>query len=126
MTTLKFSVAANAPRMITLVKQQNPDLPDDEIDFGGPIVAAGVKLQMGADDTIKLELYEGGEPVTELSQSNGSIGNVVSIPTAISFAITGNGSQRPDGDWWGKDVLLTVTIGGEPVTRWLKFHNHEA
>ena len=68
-------------------------------DFGGPIVAAGVKLQMGADDTIKLELYEGGEPVTELSQSNGSIGNVVSIPTAISFAINNNGSQRPDGDW---------------------------
>ena len=126
MTTLKFTVAANAPRMITRVKQQNPDLPDDVIDFGGPIIAAGEKLQMGDGDTIRIELYEGGAPVAHLDQANNSIKNAVSIPTAISFSINNNGSARPDGDWWGKDVLLTATIGGTPVTRWLKFHDPEA
>ena len=97
--------------------------PRDFSQHDGLIESQRAKLQIGANDTIKLELYEGCKPVTELSHSNGSIGNVVSIPTAISFTITGNGSQRPDSVWWGRDVLLTVTIGGNPVTRWLKFHN---
>ena len=25
-------------------------------------------------------------------------------------------SGIPDGDWWGRDVLLTVTMGGESTT----------
>ena len=123
MLQLTFKVAANPPSMrkITLVQQQNPRLPDDEIDFGGPIVAGGEGLQMGEGDTIKLELYEDGEPVAVLD----SLQSIVSIPTAISFTSNNNSSSRPDGDWWGKDVLLTVTIGGERVTRWLKFHDHQ-
>ena len=107
---------------------------------------------MGDGDTIRIELYEGGAHVALLDQANNSIKNVVSIPTAISFSINNNGSARPDmhlcrrhqvprratrgalrkqsrkrvRDWWGKDVLLTATIGGTPVSRWLKFHNPEA
>ena len=126
MTTLTFNIAANPPRKITLVKQQNPDLPDDEIYFGGPIVAAGENLQMGEGDTIKLELYSEGSPIAVFDKENESLGGIVSIPTAISFAIESNGSSRPDGDWWGQPVLLTATIGGEEVRRWLRFHNPEA
>ena len=51
MTMLTFKVNANPPAPqgpeITLVKQQNPDLPEDVIDFGGPIIATGEDLQMG-------------------------------------------------------------------------------
>ena len=43
--------------------------------------------------------------------------------TELSFLNYVNSSSRPDGDWWGKDVLLTAIIGGIPVTRWLKFKN---
>ena len=123
MLQLTFKVAAAPPprHKITLVKQQNPDLPEDVIDFGGPIVATGENLQMGEGDTIKIELYEGGALVAVLDE----LQSVVSIPTAISFSNRSNTSGIPDGDWWGKDVLLTVTIGGESATRWLKFHNHD-
>ena len=119
---LTFKVNANPPAPqgpeITLVKQQNPDLPEDVIDFGGPIVATGENLQMGVGDTIKIELYEGGEPVDVLDR----LGAIVSIPTAISFTCS-NTSHHPDGEWMGKDVLLTVTIGGVSATRWLKFRD---
>ena len=151
-TRIVRPACAAVMRMITRVKQQNPDLPEDEIYFGGPIVVAGEKLQMGDGDTIRIELYEGGAPVAHLNQANNSIKNVVSIPTAIAFSINNNGSTRPDmhlcrrhqvprratrgalrkqsrkrvRDWWGKDVLLTATIGGIPTTRWLKFHDPEA
>ena len=81
---------------------------------------------MGAGDTIKLELYRDGASIAELTQENGSIESVVSIPTAISFALNSNGSSHPDGDWWGGLVLLTVTIGGEEIRHWLRFHNPEA
>jgi len=123
MLQLTFKVAAAPPprHKITLVKQQNPDLPEDVIDFGGPIVASGENLQMGEGDTIKIELYEGGALVAVLDE----LQSVVSIPTAISFSNRSNTSGIPDGDWWGKDVLLTVTIGGESATRWLKFHTHD-
>ena len=123
MLQLTFKVAADPPsrHKITLVKQQNPDLPEDVIDFGGPIVASGENLQLGEGDTLKIELYRDGEPFAVLDK----LQSVVSIPTAISFSNRSNTSGIPDGDWWGKDVLLTVTIGGESATRWLKFHNHE-
>ena len=122
MLQLTFKVAADPPsrHKITLVKQQNPDLPEDVIDFGGPIVASGENLQMGEGDTIKIELYEGGEPFAVLDK----LQSIVSIPTAISFSNETNTSRCPDGDWWGQDVLLTVTIGGVAATRWLKFHAH--
>ena len=119
---LTFKVNANPPTPqgpeVTRVKQQNPDPPDDEIDFGGPIVATGENLQMDEGDTIKIELYEGGEPVDVLDR----LGAIVSTPTAISFTCS-NTSHHPDGEWMGKDVLLTVTIGGVSATRWLKFRD---
>lgn len=102
--------------VITRVKQQNPDLPENVIDFGGPIVATGENLEMGVGDTVKIELYEGGEPVDVI---NGVV--IASTPTEISFTIS-NTSHHPDGEWMGKDVLLTVTIGGVSGTHWLKFH----
>ena len=119
MLQLAFKVAANKPptRRITLVQQVG--YPDDVIDFGGPIVAGGENLQMGEGDTLKLELYEGGEPVSVLDQ----LQSIVSTPTAISFANRNNTSSRPDGDWWGKPVLLTATIGGEEVRHWVTFYD---
>ena len=119
MLQLAFKVAANKPptRRITLVQQVG--YPDDVIDFGGPIVAGGENLQMGEGDTLKLELYEGGEPVSVLDQLQA----IVSTPTAISFANRVNTSSRPDGDWWGKPVLLTATIGGEEVRHWVTFYD---
>ena len=119
MLKLVFNVAANPPptRRITLVQQVG--YPDDVIDFGGPIVAGGENLQMGEGDTLKLELYEGGKPVSVLDK----LQSIVSTPTAISFDNRNNTSSRPDGDWWGKPVLLTATIGGCAVKRWLTFAN---
>ena len=119
MLQLAFKVAANKPptRRITLVQQVG--YPDDVIDFGGPIVAGGENLQMGEGDTLKLELYEGGKPVSVLDQ----LQSIVSTPTAISFANRVNTSSRPDGDWWGKQVLLTATIGGEEVCHWVRFYD---
>jgi len=94
MLQVSFKVAANKPstRKITLVQQVG--YPDNVIDFGGPIVAGGENLQMGEGDTLKLEMYENGQPVSV-----------------------------PDGDWWGKQVLLTATIGGEEVRHWVRFYN---
>ena len=119
MLELAFKVAANPPpvRRITLVQQEG--YPDDVIDFGGPIVAGGENLQMGEGDTLKLELYEDGQPISVLDQ----LESIVSIPTAISFANRVNTSSRPDGDWWGKPVLLTATIGGEEVRHWVTFYD---
>ena len=119
MLQLAFKVAANKPstRKITLVQQVG--YPDDVIDFGGPIVAGGENLQMGEGDTLKLELYEGGKPVSVLDK----LQSIVSIPTAISFANRNITSSRPDGDWWGKRVLLTATIGGEEVRHWVTFYD---
>ena len=119
MLRLVFNVAANPPptRRITLVQQEG--FPDDVIDFGDLIVARGENLQMGEGDTLKIELYEGGKPVSVLDQ----LESIVSIPTAISFANRNNTSSRPDGDWWGKEVLLTATIGGEEVRHWVRFYN---
>ena len=119
MLQLAFKVAANKPstRKITLVQQVG--YPDDVIDFGGPIVAGGENLQMGEGDTLKLELYEDGQPVAVLDQLQA----IVSIPTAISFANRANTSRRPDGDWYGKPVLLTATIGGEEVRHWVTFYD---
>ena len=119
MLQLAFKVAANKPstRKITLVQQVG--YPDDVIDFGGPIVAGGENLQMGEGDTLKLELYEDGQPVAVLDQ----LESIVSIPTAISFANNTNTSHRPDGEWYGKPVLLTATIGGEEVRHWVTFYD---
>ena len=119
MLELTFKVAADKPstRKIALVQQVG--YPDNVIDFGGPIVAGGENLQMGEGDTLKLELYEDGQPVAVLDQ----LESIVSIPTAISFANRVNTSSRPDGDWWGKPVLLTATIGGEDVRHWVTFYD---
>ena len=122
MLELTFKVAANPPptRKITLVQQEG--FPDDVIDFGDLIVARGENLQMGEGDTLKIELYEGGEPVAVLDR----LQNIVSTPTAISFANRDNSSGLPDCDWWGKSALLTATIGGEEVRHWLRFYDYEA
>ena len=119
MLKLVFNVTANPPptRKITLVQQEG--FPDDVIDFGDLIVARGENLQMSEGDTLKLELYEDGQPVAVLDQLEA----IVSIPTAISFANRANTSRRPDGDWYGKPVLLTATIGGEEVRHWVRFYD---
>ena len=120
MLELTFKVAANPPpvRRITLVQQEG--YPDNEISFGEvPIVAKGENLEMGEGDTLKVELYEDGQPVDLLDQFL----SVVSTPTAISFVNRVNTSGRPDGGWWGRPVLLTATIGGEEVRHWVRFYD---
>ena len=122
MTTLKFNIAANPPRTITRVKQG--DMPDDEVDFcsdtGPRTVVNGIGLALGAGDTVKLELCPNkGEPIAVLDQ----LRDIQSSETQISFMNYVNSSSQPDGAWWGEDVLITVTISGAPVTRWLKFRN---
>ena len=123
MLELAFKVAANPPpvRRITLVRQEG--YPDNVIDFGEvPIVATGENLEMGAGDTLKIELYEDGQPVAVLDR----LQSIVSTPTAISFVNNQNSSSRTDGEWAGKTVLLTATIGGEEVRHWLRFYDHGA
>ena len=119
MLELTFKVAADKPSTRTITLVQQVGYPDNVIDFGGPIVAGGENLQMGEGDTLKLELYEDGKPVSVLDK----LQSIVSIPTAISFANRNNTSSRPDGDWWGKQVLLTATICGEEVRHWETFYD---
>ena len=77
-------------------------------------------LALGAGDTVKLELCpDKGEPIAVLDQ----LRDIQSSETEISFMNYVNSSSQPDGAWWSEDVLLTVTINGVPVTRWLKFHD---
>jgi len=47
----------------------------------------------------------------------------VSADGRITGANRVNTSSRPDGDWWGKPVLLTATIGGEEVRHWVTFYD---
>ena len=60
-----------------------------------------------------------GEPIAVLDQ----LRDIQSSDTQISFLNYLNSSSHPDGDWWGEDVFLTVSLGDTPVTRWLKFHD---
>lgn len=108
---------------ITLVKQG--DLPDDEVDFctldGPRTVVTGSGLALGAEDTVKLELRPGkGEVEATLDQ----LEDLRSSDSELSFLNHVNSSGHPDGDWWGQDVLLTVTAGGAEATRWVKFAEH--
>ena len=115
MLKLVFNVAANPPRLITRVKLR--DLPDDIIYFGGPIVASGKGL--GELAALKIDLYRDGEPIATLTEFD----DLTATDTSISFHINRNSSSHPDGDWWGQRVLLTATIGGFAVKRWLTFAN---
>ena len=115
MTKLTFSIAANSPRSITRVKLR--DLPDDTIYFGGPIVASGKGL--GELAALKIDLYRDGKPIATLTEFD----DLTATDTSISFHLTRNSSSHPDGDWWGQRVLLTATIGGFAVKRWLTFAN---
>ena len=103
MLQLAFKVAADKPstRKITLVQQV--DYPDNVIDFGGPIVAGGENLQMGEGDTLKLELYEDGQPISVLDRLEA----IVSIPTAISL-------RAPR---WRSRCLSISLNGAVPSTR---------
>ena len=115
MLRLVFNVAANPPptRRITLVQQEG--YPDDVITFGDSIVARGENLE--GCTALKLELYEGGEPVAVLDR----LQDVVTLPTLIAFSNATNTSGRPNEDWYGKQVLFTATIGGEEVRHWVRF-----
>ena len=115
MTKLTFNIAANSPRSITRVKLR--DLPDDTIYFGGPIVASGKGL--GELAALKIDLYRDGEPIATLTEFD----DLTATDTSISFHLNTNSSREPDGLWWGQRVLLTATIGGLVVKRWLTFAN---
>ena len=117
MLQLAFKVAADKPstRKITVVQQEG--YPDDVITFGGQIVARGENL--GGCTALKLELYEGGEPVAVLDR----LQDVVTLPTLIAFSNATNTSGRPNEDWYGKRVLLTATFGDEEVRHWVRFYD---
>lgn len=82
----------------------------------------GRGLSLDAGDTVKLELRPNkGAAIAVLDQLRDI--QVSPDGTELSFLNYVNSSSHPDGDWWGQDVLLTVTIGGIPTTRWLTFKN---
>ena len=117
MLQLAFKVAADKPstRKITVVQQEG--YPDDVITFGDGIVARGENLE--GCTALKLELYEGGEPVAVLDR----LQDVMTLPTLIAFSNATNTSGRPNEDWYGKQVLLTATFGDEEVRHWVRFYD---
>ena len=124
MLTLNFKVNANPPvpqgPEVTRVRQG--ELPDDEIDFDeeNRVVVTGTGLALGDGDSIKLQLCpDKGAAIATMT----SFKNIESSDTELSFLNDRNSSGKPDGDWWGQDALLTVTVGGVSATRWLKFHD---
>ena len=68
---------------------------------------------------LKIDLYRDGEPIATLTEFD----DLTATDTSISFHLNTNSSSHPDGDWWGQCVLLTATIGGFAVKRWLTFAN---
>ena len=123
MTKLVFKINV-AARQISRVKQG--DMPDDMVDFcsdAGPrTVVTGRGLSLNTGDTVKLELCPNkGAAIAVLDQLRDI--QVSPDGTELSFLNYVNSSSHPDGDWWGQDVLLTITIGGIPTTRWLTFKN---
>ena len=125
MLLLTFKVNANhpVPQGPEVTRVRMGDFPDDEVDFDDttPVVVTGSGLTLGEGDAVKIELCPGkGEAVAVLDE----LENVESGGTQLTFLNGTNSSSRPDGDWWGQDALLTVTVGGVSATRWLKFRNH--
>ena len=73
----------------------------------------------GGFAALKIDLYRDGEPIATLTEFD----DLTATDTSISFHLNTNSSREPDGLWWGQRVLLTATIGGFAVKRWLTFAN---
>ena len=131
MLQLKFKVAANRPQVplsVTRLKSTMLDV-DDATWFQHHGTAE--------DDAFNTVTGTGfGEDLAArivLKDSEGAAVDTVEVSdlTRVSdgeftFKLFEPPTRPPDGDWWGKQVLLTATIGGEEVRHWVRFYDYEA
>ena len=102
------------------------EFPENEVDFDDhtPIVLHGVNLayNAAAGDTLKIELRPDKGEATAVLDELKSI-TPSADGTTLSCINEVNTSSKADGEWWGRDELITVTIGGVTATHWVKFHD---
>ena len=128
MMTLTFKVNANppAPSGPEVTRATMGEFPENEVDFDDhtPIVltGSGLAYNAGAGDTLKIELRPDKGEATAVLDELKSI-TPSADGTTLSMINEVNTSGKPDGSWWGRDALITVTIGGVAATHWVKFHD---
>ena len=124
------------PRNVTVVgaASVNPEItsatmgefPVNEVDFdeNTPIVLHGVNLtyNAGDGDTLKIELRPDKGDATAVLDQLKSI-TPSADGTTLSMINEVNTSGKPDGSWWGRDALVTLTTGGKTAELWVKFHD---
>ena len=102
------------------------EFPVNEVDFDDhtPIVLHGVNLtyNAAAGDTLKIELRPDKGAATAVLDELKSI-TPSADGTTLSCINEVNTSGKPDGSWWGRDALVTLTTGGKTATIWVKFHD---
>ena len=126
MIALTFKVNANppAPSGPEVTRATMGEFPENEVDFDDhtPIVLTGSGLAYNAGDTLKIELRPDKGEATAVLDELKSI-TPSADGTTLSFINEVNTSSKADGEWWGRDALITVTIGGVAATHWVKFHD---
>ena len=128
MMTLTFKVNANppAPSGPEVTRATMGEFPENEVDFDDhtPIVLHGVNLayNAAAGDTLKIELRPDKGEATAVLDELKSI-TPSADGTTLSFINEVNSSSKADGEWWGRDALVTLTTGGKTATLWVKFHD---
>ena len=102
------------------------EFPENEVDFDDntPLVFQGVNLAYNAEagDTLKIELCPDKGAATAILDELKSI-TVSQDGTTLSCINEVNTSGKPDGSWWGRDALVTLTTGGKTASLWVKFHD---
>ncbi len=100
------------------------EFPENEVDFDDhtPIVLHGVNLAYNAGDTLKIELRPDKGEATAVLDELKSI-TPSADGTTLSCINEVNTSDKTDGEWWGRDALVTLTTGGKTATLWVKFHD---
>ncbi len=128
MLMLNFKVNANppVPQGPEFAKVQMEGLPEGEVDFDDnkQLVFTGSRLanDKTAGDTFKIELRpDKGEATAVLDELKNI--TVSEDGTTLTCVNEVNTSGKPDGSWWGRDALVTLTTGGRSATLWVKFHD---
>jgi len=100
------------------------EFPENEVDFDDhtPLVFHGTNLAYNAGDTLKIELRPDKGEATAVLDELKSI-SASADGTTLSCINEVNTSGKPDGSWWGRDALVTLTTGGKTASLWVKFHD---
>ena len=128
MLTLNFKVNANppVPQGPEFTRVTMGEFPENEVDFDDttPLVfhGSGLAYDAQAGDTFKIELRPDKGAATAVLEELKSI-TVSEDGTTLSCVNEVNTSGKPDGSWWGRDALVTLTTGGKTATLWVKFHD---